>query len=539
LTAYPRVLPVGDSALTVELGDAIDPAINARVRTLDRALQSLPLEKVSETVPTYRSLLVLYDPRGATFGEIRDAILTRAAEASAGDEAPGVLRLVPTRYGGDEGPDLTAVARQAGLSEAEVISLHGEREYTAYMLGFTPGFAYLGEVPQALSMPRRATPRVRVPAGSVALSGSQTGIYPSASPGGWNVIGRTSLRLFDPRLDPPALILPGDRVRFVPVPELPSADASPAVVPAGRCDLEVLDGGLLTTIQDAGRFGYRRLGVTQGGPMDAAAHRAANRLVGNPEGAAALECTIAGPSLRFAVTAAFAITGADLGAFLERADKGDWEVPLSMSVLARAGNVLTFRGRRAGCRAYIAFAGGIDVPPVLGSRATDLTAGLGGLEGRGLRAGDRLALCPGARVSIPSSSRTPPPAPSEAVTVRVVLGPQADLFTPDALSRFLSEAYSVTPVSDRVGCRLSGSPLRHAGAAEIVTDGMVFGSVQVPPDGQPIVMMADAPTTGGYPKIATVVAADLPLAAQLVPGAGRLSFRAVSVDEGQRTGPPT
>jgi biotin-dependent carboxylase-like uncharacterized protein len=305
-------------------------------------------------------------------------------------------------------------------------------------------------------------------------------------------------------------------------------------VPAGRCDLEVLEGGLLTTIQDAGRFGCRRLGVTQGGPMDAAAHRAANRLVANPEDAASLECTIAGPSLRFAATTVFAVTGADLGAVLERADKGDWEVPLGMSVLARAGNVLSFRGCRAGCRAYVAFAGGIDVPLVLGSRATDLTAGVGGLQGRALRSGDRLALRPGGRASAPSLPRTLPQAPAEAVTVRVVLGPQADSFTADSLERFLSEAYAVTPVSDRLGCRLSGAPLRHAGAAEIVTDGMVFGSVQVPPDGQPIVMMADAPTTGGYPKIATVVAADLPLVAQLVPGAGRLSFRAVAVAELRR-----
>jgi KipI family sensor histidine kinase inhibitor len=531
LTAYPRVLPVGDTAVTVELGNAIDPAINVGVRALDQSIQRVPLPGVSETVPAYRSLLILYDPRQASFDEIRDGVLTRLSEASNDDEAPGALRLVPTRYGGEEGPDLAAVARNAGLSEAEVVALHGSREYVAYMLGFTPGFAYLGDVPPALAMPRRTTPRVRVPAGSVALSGSQTGIYPSASPGGWNVIGRTSLRLFDPSLDRPALILPGDRVRFVAVPELQPADAAPALVPAGRCDLDVIEGGLLTTIQDAGRFGYRRLGVTHGGPMDAAAHLAANQLVANPEGAAALECTVRGPTLRFAVTTAFAITGADLGAVLERADKGDWVVPLGMSVLARAGNVLSFRGRRAGCRACVAFAGGIDVPPVLGSRATDLTAGLGGLQGRPLRSGDRLALRPGGRASAPSLPRTLPRAPAEAVTVRVVLGPQADLFTPDSLSRFLSEAYSVTPVSDRVGCRLSGTPLRHAGAAEIVTDGMVFGSIQVPPDGQPIVMMADAPTTGGYPKIATVVAADLPLVAQLVPGAGRISFRAVAVDE--------
>jgi len=534
LTLFPRVLPVGDAALTVELGDAIDATVNARVRGLDRSLRDDPVDGLRETVPTHRSLLVLYDPRRARFADLGKAVLDRLDHVSTAAE-PGALHLVPTRYGGDDGPDLAAVARRARLSEAQTVALHSGGEYTASMLGFTPGFAYLGPLPEPLRAPRHATPRARVPAGSVAVAGSQTAIYPSASPGGWNVIGRTSLRLFDPVADSPALIQPGDRVRFVSVRDLPlPPPPAPPMPTAGSPSLELVEGGLLTTVQAGGRHGYRRVGVASAGPMDAPSHRAANALVANPEDAAALECTISGPQVRFLATTAFAITGADLGAVLRRTDLGEWPVPLGTRVLARAGNVLAFRGRRAGCRAYVAFAGGILVPEVLGSRSTDLTGGFGGFEGRALRGGDRIVL--GGETA---PARTVPrlsPVPSTATaTVRVVLGPQADHIIPDSLASLLSQTYAVTSVSDRVGCRLSGTPLRHLGSPEIVTDGMVFGSIQVPPDGQPIVMMADAPTTGGYPKIATVVSADLHLLAQLAPGEGHLRFRAVTVDEAQAT----
>jgi biotin-dependent carboxylase-like uncharacterized protein len=206
-------------------------------------------------------------------------------------------------------------------------------------------------------------------------------------------------------------------------------------------------------------------------------------------------------------------------------------VPLGTRVLARAGNVLAFTGRRAGCRAYLAVAGGVEVPPVLGSRATDLAGGFGGHAGRALRAGDRLAVgAPGAEPRVDRLAGDPP---SAAATVRAVLGPQRDHLTDEAVDRLLTEEFTVAATSDRVGCRLTGPRLAHRAAAEIVSDGMVPGSIQVPPDGQPIVMLADAPTTGGYPKVGTVVTADLPRLAQLVPGEGRVRFTAVTVRDAQ------
>ena len=296
--------------------------------------------------------------------------------------------------------------------------------------------------------------------------------------------------------------------------------------------LEVLDGGLLTTVQDDGRRGHRRLGVPLCGALDGVAARAANRAVGNPPGAAILECTAVGPTLRFLVPARFAVTGADLGAVLERADLGTWPVPTGRAVVARPGNILALRERRAGLRAYVALAGGIDVPLVLGSRATDLVAGFGGFEGRALRAGDLLA-AGGRAEGIEVGGPPLPTPPSAPVVARVVAGPQDDMFADEALTRLESEVYEVGPLSDRTGCRLTGAPLVHRGPGEILTDGMVPGCIQVPPDGQPIVMLGDGPTTGGYPKIATMVSSDLHVLGQCAAG-DRIRFRVVSIEEAQR-----
>jgi KipI family sensor histidine kinase inhibitor len=528
----PRVLPLGDAAVTVELGDSLDLRTNGRVRALDRRLALSPFDGFRESVPTLRSLLVLYDPTLIRFAALERELRSRLVEAE-GEALPSHHHRVPTVYGGAAGTDLADFARARALDPAEVVRLHASRDYTAFMLGFTPGFAYLGLLPDGMQAGRHASPRVRVPAGSVAIAGRLTAVYPVASPGGWQLIGRTSLRLFDPFRDEPARIAPGDRVRFVPVAELPEpepATARPAPEPALPPALEVLEPGLLTSVQDAGRVGRRRFGVATAGAVDRPALAAANRALGNAEHAAALECTVTGPALRFEQPLRFAIAGADLGAVLERADLGPWPVPLGAGVLARPGNVLRFRGRVSGCRALVALAGGVEEPPVLGSRSTDLQSGFGGHRGRALRVGDVLWAGRGGAGRLQDSPVQPHP---ERVTVRVVLGPQADHLEAGSVASFLSTTWGVGASSDRVGCRLDGPRLRHAGRAEILSDGMVPGSVQVPPDGRPIVMLADAPTTGGYPKLATILSRDLPRLGQLVPGAGEVRFEAVTVEEAQ------
>lgn len=497
--------------------------LNARVRALDEALCAEAVPGIAEVVPAYASLLVTLDPGRGKAGDVEAAVRRLLDAHRDRPAAPGRLHEVPVAYGRGDGPDLEEAAARVGLTADAFVARHALTEYTVYFLGFAPGFAYMGDLPEALAVPRRATPRPRVPAGSVAVAGRQTAIYPHGTAGGWNLIGRTSASLFDPSREPAALFAPGDRVRFVPAARLAAAAPRAAPSAAGPAALEVLEPGLLTTVQDEGRRGHRRIGVAWAGAVDLDAHRRANAAVGNGGAAATLECTAAGPVLRFLSAARLAVAGADLGAVLERADLGGpWPVPLETPVQARPGNVLRFTGRRRGLRAYVALAGGLDVPPVLGSRSTDLAAGFGGLEGRPLRAGDRLAIGrePGAsRHKLRFAAGR-----DDVATVRVVPGPQREDFAPYALERLLASTYAVRELSDRTACRLDGERLAHAGPGEIVTDGMVPGCIQVPPDGQPIVMLADCPPTGGYPKIATVLSADLPRLAQLVPGEGRVRF---------------
>lgn len=221
----PRFLPAGDAAIVVELGDAISPAINRRVRSLSLALENGSVPGVVDFLPTYRSVLVYYDPLSAS----PDALQTQIARLLQNPDAeaaanPRVVR-IPTLYGGDMGPDIGFVASHAGISEQEVVAIHSAADYLVYMMGFSPGFAYLGGLDARLTTPRLESPRAQIPAGAVGIAESQTGVYPIASPGGWQLIGRTPLKLFDPTRQPPALISAGDYVRFTPLADRAEYDA--------------------------------------------------------------------------------------------------------------------------------------------------------------------------------------------------------------------------------------------------------------------------------------------------------------------------
>jgi KipI family sensor histidine kinase inhibitor len=535
-----RLLPEGEGGLLVQLGDGVDADVNARVHALARAVARSLGPLVVEVVPSYASLLVVFDPLRLPRErlEARVAALAGRVERVRAGPPRRVLEL-PVCYGGDLGPDLDDVARATGLAPADVVARHAAPVYRVFLLGFTPGFPYLGGMDPALACPRLPTPRLRVPAGSVAVAGPQTGVYPVESPGGWRILGRTPLRLFDPApaAARPFLVAPGDGLRFVPVDRArydalrpgPAGDgarperaprspgtAGPGAPRGGRAPgLAVLRAGLLSTVQDAGRTGHRASGLPVAGAMDRHALAAANVLAGNPPGAAALELTLAGGAFRFEAAALAALAGADLSATLDGAPLPAWG-----AFRARAGSVVAFGAPRAGVRAYLAVRGGIAVPAVLGSRATYTRAGVGGLAGRPLAAGDLLPL---------ARPRGPAPAPVALAptdvppcggggAVRVLLGPQADRFGEAGLAAFLATAWRASPRNDRMGYRLDGPPLPLPTGADILTDPVVPGAVQIANDGRPIVMMVDAQTTGGYAKIATVIGPDLRLVAQA--GAG-------------------
>lgn len=244
--------------------------------------------------------------------------------------------------------------------------------------------------------------------------------------------------------------------------------------------------GVLTTIQDEGRYGYEQFGMSPAGPMDGTAFRTANLLVGNPEGESALEATVLGPTLRFDQDNVVAVTGADMAPVLNGRP-----CPMYQAVAVKAGDRLALGAAKTGCRAYIAFAGGLDVPQVMGSRATALQNKVGGFRGRKLAKGDSLGFrAPNPALPLPRTAPVPTPAGKE-VAIRVILGPQDDAFTEEGVKTFLSRPYAVSKDFDRMGCRLEGPVIRHKTDGNIISDGMVTGAIQVPTSGQPIIMLAE------------------------------------------------
>lgn len=276
--------------------------------------------------------------------------------------------------------------------------------------------------------------------------------------------------------------------------------------------LSVLRPGMLSTVQDLGRWGLQASGVPVAGPMDMYSHRLANHLAGNDERAAALEVTLLGPHLQADADVICAVAGADFAL-----DVDGRRLDMHRAFTIRAGETLRFGPRTDGARATFAVRGGIDVPPSFGSRSTSIISRMGPFDGRALKAGDRLPVG-AAGDTPPAGVPRPLTMPRGGAKVRVIPGPHAAMFTPSALDSLLHARYTVTPQSNRMGYRLAGPPLAHAAGADILSDATPMGSLQVPASGQPILLMADRQTTGGYPRIATVITADLPIAGQLAPG---------------------
>ncbi|RFU70286.1 biotin-dependent carboxyltransferase family protein [Peribacillus saganii] len=296
--------------------------------------------------------------------------------------------------------------------------------------------------------------------------------------------------------------------------------------------LEIIKPGLLTTIQDLGRKDYQIYGISTCGAMDPFSSRIANILVGNNEVEAVLEVTLVGPKIKFIHDGLIAITGADLSSRLN----GE-TIPLWKSIKVSKGDILDFGPIRYGCRSYIAVAGGIDVPQIMGSKSTFIRGGYGGLDGRKLQKGDTISI-DGSKLntSLITSRKLPPSYIlnfEEDRKVRVILGPQLEAFTKDAIEDLFLTPYKISIDSDRMGYRLEGVPLTHVMGADILSDFITAGSIQVPGSGQPIVLMSDCQVTGGYTKIGVVIGVDLPYLAQKKPG-DYVRFEKIGIAEAQR-----
>lgn len=509
---------LGDSAWLFEAGGNDSRSRLELILSLVKHLEKRLIPEVRDLVSSFESLAVHFDPGD---GELVFDWLTNLPPPDPQENQPDKSRHIeiPVLYSGESGPNLSSIASSLGLSEQELISLHSAANYTVAAVGFSPGFPYLLGMPEELRLPRQHTPRP-VAAGAVAIAGGQSGIYPTASQGGWHVLGRTGTRLFDPQRPEPALLKPGDRVRFLPVEDLNFPETPDHFNSRSNGSLEIIEPGALTTVQDLGRPGFQNIGVSPGGAADPVSARVANRLVGNPDDAALLECTMTGPVLKFHKAARVAWVG--------------WaDTQAGRPVKVSAGGKIDLTTRMHAVRGYVAVSGGIGVPKVMGSRATDVRAGFGGHVGRTLRPGDRLTTGPQTKGRAPGEWRVGWPCAMEnrgIIELRFLRGVQAGWFGRAARKSFASAIYQLSPVSDRTGTRLDGPQLNLGESRDLVSQPVVAGSVQVPPDGRPIVLMAERQTIGGYPQIGHVISADLPKLARAWPGT-RIRFREVTLDE--------
>lgn len=527
---------LGESALLVKWPDIVSVDINGQVLRACKAIEEAMVPGVSEAQPAYSSLCVYFNPSRVRASWIRGLVEriirndTGEGSDTADASSPGTNSIeIPVVYGGEEGPDLESSAAELGISPSELIARHSSSVYRVYMVGFTPGFPYLGGMDQSIALPRLAKPRAKVPAGSVGIGGGQTGVYPWETPGGWRILGRTGLQMFSPHKDDPSLLHPGDSVTFVPA---KPSEADPAVASNttasrprdSRCPqdpqvhveaLTVLHPGFFSMVVDEGRLGYRKLGVPVSGAADLRSYRLANRLVGNALGEAALEMTLFGATLLSSIDCVVAYTGARASLRVDGA-----EAPMDSPISLSKGSTLTIGPFETGCRGYLAILGGIDVPVVMGSRSTYVRGRFGGFQGRPLRMGDAIAVGPAP--SMPAVKPDVPFTPSitadleqPCFILHVLEGPEAE---PHLVEALCAGEYTVNPESDRMGLRLSG-PEVPVGKGDILSSAVIPGLIEVPADGKPLLLLCDCQTTGGYRRIAVVTEQDLSMAGQLRPGA--------------------
>ena len=490
----------GESAIHVDLGVDCAEDRAARTHAAAAAVRARLGERVGEVVIGAGTLLVAGLAPGALCG-IAEAITAALAGAIGRGAVGGRAHTIEVVY---DGPDLEEVAAAAGTTPREVIAWHAGREVVVELLGFLPGFAYMGEIDPRLVRPRRASPRPVVPAGSVGIAGAFTGVYPFASPGGWSLLGRAvGTALFDPDRDPPSLLAPGDRVRFVRVAagdvrsstRVPAAPAAPETARA----LEILAAPAGATVQDGGRPGQLSRGLPPSGPLDVVGHAAANLAAGNAADAAAIEVPLGGLEVRAHGDLVVSVDGAPAAAL-------------------RDGERLAVPAVACAVR-YLAALGGAAVPARLGARATLLAARLGGLNGRPLRRGDRVPIGePSGEAPATFAEPIEGALMEDSGEIEIDPGPHVDRFPPGAMEVLLGTTWRISRWSDRVGVRLEGGRVPREGVDMALPAPMLRGAVQVATDGTPIVLGPDHPITGGYPVLAVVRRAGQPRLARRRPG---------------------
>jgi KipI family sensor histidine kinase inhibitor len=541
-----KIVQASEDSLQIQFEQKICPEVNSRISAFVKTFEYIAkdIAGVLEVLPTYCSVSIYFDEAICQISLLKDLAqkaLQKSEEEKTESTDSARTITIPVCYEDQEfAPDLEKVALHAKLSKEEVIKLHSSSDYLIYMMGFLPGFPYLGGMNPQLETPRLETPRTKIPAGSVAIGGAQTGLYPVESPGGWNIIGRTPLRLFDVKRKPFFLYEAGDKIRFLPITReefenfdeslwlAQVADKSEASIETSddaadskevyECGggIKILEPGLLTSIQDSGITGFQKYGIGQSGAMDQTSFALANQICGNEKNAACLETTLAGPSIRFVTACDFAITGA----VFENATLDGMRIEMNKKISAKAGSLLSCGFASKGLRSYIAFSGGLLVPKVFRSSSTNLKSKIGGYMGRKLQADDQLAIGINKKnpLLVPDNKSTEGFTENKDVLLLdCIKSSQFDFFQEKIVKKFTDSIYTVSAESDRMGIRFTGPGLE-CGKTDIISDAIPFGAVQITSAGLPVVMAADRQTTGGYAKIACVKKSAMYRLAQALPG---------------------
>jgi len=553
------VQPINESSILLRFGNSIDVHTHQQLMQAKQYIEQKPFPGFVETVPAYNTLAVYYNPvevvqTAATIAASVEQTVRNILANAKSPTASTTTQLIeiPVCYDDDFAPDLAETAGNLQLSKEALIQLHSSKTYYVYMLGFTPGFPYMGKTDERIVTKRKQQPRLAVVPGSVAIAGEQTGIYPFATPGGWNIIGRTPLQLFDRHKTNPFLLKAGDEVQFKPITqdefeqysssniELNSTNSinrSTETSAANKPIIQVEQCGFLTTLQDTGRTGYLQYGVSKGGAMDSSAAQLANVLVGNDAEETVLELTQSPHRFLFTADTVIAFAGGGLQPETEQQ-----VMPLHKPLFVAAGTVVHCRQQLPGFRLYMAVAGGFAADEFLQSSSTDLLIKAGGFDGRSLKKADILAqknkhnklqqqllqvLKAGATIELFQSHES-----MMGTTIRVLKGAEWNYLTDASATNFTQQAFTVTQQSNRMGYRLKTEILQTNQSCDIISSPVTQGTVQLTSSGEMIILMAEAQTVGGYPHIAQVCAADLSLLAQKKPG-DAIQFQIVSLQEAE------
>ena len=525
-----RFLPVNLDVLMVEL-DSLKQTM-----ALTNLLQSTINQwHIDEVIPAARTILIRYNPILTDANTLANHIAN--LDIATGVIVTGELVTIPVHYHGE---DLAQVATYLGITVAEVIKRHTDNEYQVAFCGFAPGFAYMVSKNSQLNVPRLKSPRVRIPAGSVALAGEFSSVYPQASPGGWQLIGITDLAVWDLQREQPALLKPGSRVNFVdakkatkkyhlPTAKPDKATINPPIDP--QQDIKILATGLQTLLQDNGRIGQAALGISESGAMDKGALHSANRVLGNPINEAVLEITQGGFKAQINGAMVVAVTGAPCDITVTTAQSEKYKASMYQPIQLAKGDVIALGSNKSGVRSYFAVRGGFNTSAILTSCSYDTLAQVGPAP---LKIGQTLSITRNSKLNAVSLNEAPAinyPAAGDVVVLDIVLGPRTDWFTQQAVALLSSQLWQVTPASNRIGLRLAGEmPLTRAKQQELPSEGTCIGAIQIPANGQPVLFLNDHPLTGGYPVIGAVCNYHLDLAGQ-IPVNAKIKFNPIGIFE--------